>query len=201
MFIQIIKGQVSDPAALKARLDEWQEALAPGATGWLGSTGGVTDDGTFFGIVRFSTEQSAQANSGRPQQGEWWASVEPLVSNVEFQNCVETMSFGKGGSDDAGFVQIMQGRVKDAAALKAFNEEHEADFENFRDDVIGGVTALHGDGGYTDVIYFTSEAEARDGEKQEMPENMAAMMNEMMSLYEGEPTYYDIKEPWLHSPK
>lgn len=202
MFIQVIKGPVSDREAVRAALDSWKENLAGGATGWLGATGGVTEDGTHIAVVRFESAEAAQANSGRPEQGEWWTNtMEPLFTGpVEFHDCTETMSFGKGGSDDAGFVQVMQGRVTDGEKLKAFNDEHTADFENFREDVIGGITALHGDGGYTDVIYFTSEDAAREGEKKEMPTEMASMMEEMMSLYEGEPTYYDLKDPWLISP-
>jgi len=202
MFIQVIKGQVSDREAVRAAGDAWKENLAAGATGWLGATAGVTDDGTYIAVVRFESAEAAQANSNRAEQGEWWSTkLEPLFTGpVTFHDCAETLSFGAGGSDSAGFVQVMEGRVKDAAKLKAFNDAHTADFDNFRADVIGGITALHGDGGYTDIIYFTSEAEAREGEKQEMPAEMAAIMGEMMDLYEGEPTYYDLKDPWLTSP-
>jgi hypothetical protein len=39
MFVQIIQAQTSDPAGVKAAVDRWRTDLAPGATGWLGSTG------------------------------------------------------------------------------------------------------------------------------------------------------------------
>ena len=55
MFVQVIKGKVSDSSAIRATLDKWLSELAPGATGWLGSTTGVTDDGTLIGIVRFDS--------------------------------------------------------------------------------------------------------------------------------------------------
>jgi hypothetical protein len=50
------------------------------------------------------------------------------------------------------------------------------------------------------VIYFTSEAEAREGEKREMPAEMAAAMQEMASITVGETEYLDLKNPWLDSP-
>jgi hypothetical protein len=40
MFVQVIRGQVSDPEQVHAALDLWSEQLAAGAPGWLGSTAG-----------------------------------------------------------------------------------------------------------------------------------------------------------------
>lgn len=48
MFVQVFQGQVSDAQTARAALDRWIAELAPGATGWLGSTGGVTEDGTLI---------------------------------------------------------------------------------------------------------------------------------------------------------
>ena len=53
MFVQIIQGKASDPEQLRAALDRWVRDLAPGAVGWLGSTGGVTEDGRFIALARF----------------------------------------------------------------------------------------------------------------------------------------------------
>ncbi|MEO6510911.1 MAG: hypothetical protein ABIO16_07985, partial [Nocardioides sp.] len=51
------------------------------------------------------------------------------------------------------------------------------------------------DGDFTQTIYFTSEAAAREGEKTEMPadvhEQMSAGMGEMTDL-----TFLDISHPW-----
>ena len=47
MFIQVIQGKVADAEGLRAAMDRWGRDLQPGATGWLGTTGGITDDGTF----------------------------------------------------------------------------------------------------------------------------------------------------------
>ena len=72
MFVQVIQGQVSDAAQVRAQLDKWVAEIAPHATGWLGSTSGVTDDGTLVAVARFESEEAAQQNSDRDEQGAWW---------------------------------------------------------------------------------------------------------------------------------
>ncbi len=202
MFVQVIQGKTSKPAELKAAGDQWQRDLAPGASGWLGSTTGVGDDGTFVGIVRFDGVEAAQANSNRPEQSAWWAETEKLFDGpVTFSDCADVIAFGGGGSDKAGFVQVMQGRVKDVEAMKALSSEMEESWGGYRPDVIGGITAVHADGHtFTSAVYFTSEAEARVGEKQEVPAELQDVMARDQALYEGEMTFIDLHEPWLSSP-
>lgn len=53
---------------------------------------------------------------------------------------------------------------------------------------------------YTAVLYFRSEADAREGERKEVPAELQGQMDEMGKLEVGEPTFLDIKTPWLHSP-
>src|SRR6476660_5658155 len=72
MFAQIIRGNVSDPSAIDGTFDRWSRELAPGAKGWLGTTGGTTADGQLFIMVRFESEEAARANSERPEQGQFW---------------------------------------------------------------------------------------------------------------------------------
>jgi hypothetical protein len=199
MFIQVIQGRTSEAAALKEASDRWYRELAPGAHGWLGGTAGVTDDGTFIALERFESAEAARRNSDRPEQGRWWAETAKLFDGeVTFHDCTD-VEVVKGGSDAAGFVQIIQGRVTDTEGLRKFvTGMDSAEMSALRPDVMGSVTALHGDGGYTTAIYFTSEAEAREGERKEMPAEMQARMGEMMQLHEGEVTYYDLREPWLY---
>ena len=69
MFIQVIQGKVADAEGLQAAMDRWVAELQPGAQGWLGSTGGFTDDGMFVSTVRFESQEAARRNSDRPEQG------------------------------------------------------------------------------------------------------------------------------------
>ena len=49
------------------------------------------------------------------------------------------------------------------------------------------------------VMYFTSEAEAREGERKELPPELQAQMEEMNKLSIGEPEFFDLKQPILVS--
>src|SRR3712207_6644564 len=119
MFIQIIQGRCSRPDDLRAVLDRWTAELAPGAPGWLGGTYGFTDDGMFVGVVRFESREAASANAARPEQGEWWSQAEQCFDGpVEFHDCEDVALLFDGGSDRAGFVQVIRGRVEDPERFK-----------------------------------------------------------------------------------
>jgi hypothetical protein len=60
---------------------------------------------------------------------------------------------------------------------------------------------MYGDGEYTMALYFTSEADAREGEKKEPPPALKAQMDEMNSMSVGMPTFFDLPHPWLYSPR
>src|SRR6476619_5959805 len=108
MFIQVIQGHVSDPAEIKAAMDRWAEELAPGAIGWLGSTAGATSDGTMIAVARFESADAARANSDRPEQHQLWMETSKHYSGaVVFHDCSDCSDILAGGSDQAGFVQVM----------------------------------------------------------------------------------------------
>jgi hypothetical protein len=66
--------------------------------------------------------------------------------------------------------------------------------------VLGGTVALHGDGGFTQVVYFTSEEAARAGEVSEQTPETQARGAEMASVFTAPPTFFDLRQPWLSSP-
>lgn len=201
MFIQVIQGRISDRSQLENRLRRWTDELGPGAKGWLGLTGGVTEDNTYIGVVRFASETDAQRNSDRPEQDGWWNETSKLfVDKVTFHNCPDVQSLLAGGSDDAGFVQVMQGRVRDVAQLKALNTKLESTLAQARPDVIGLTCAFGDDGVCTQTVYFTSEADARTNERKDLPPEIARTLEEEQNLIEGL-TYYDLRDPLLISPR
>jgi hypothetical protein len=202
MFIQVIQGQISDVGGLRAALDRWIEELAPGAAGWLGSTAGVTDDGRFVALVRFESEEAARRNSDQPEQDQWWAETSKLFSgDATFHDCRDVELLLRGGSDDAGFVQVIQGRTRDVERMRELGEQAGRLLADFRPEIIGGTIALHGDGGFTQAVYFTSEEAAREGERKEPTPELKALLDEDMALNEGDLTYFDLRELWLHSPR
>ncbi len=202
MFVQVIQGQVSHPGEMRAALDQWLQELAPGASGWLGSTSGVTDDGRFIAVARFESEEAARRNSERPEQDQWWAQTAKLFNGEPtFSDSTDVVVDVIGHPDTAGFVQVMQGRSSDPARARELMGEDSSEWASFRPDIIGSVGAEHADGAYTMVLYFESEAAAREGESKEVPPELKAQMEEMDALSVGVPAFYDLKHPWLDSPK
>jgi hypothetical protein len=199
MFVQLITAEVADAEGLSRQVDIWEKEFRPGAEGFLGSTSGVTEDGRLIVAARFESEEAAQRASDRPEQGAWWAETEKTLRNVNFQNSEKVVTTRGGGSNDAGFVQVMRGRVLDAAKLDELLSrvgEFEAAMAIHRPDVIGDMTVVHGDGSYSDLIYFTSEAEARANEAKEPPPEMKAMFEEWLSAATID-EYLDLKSPRL----
>jgi hypothetical protein len=202
MFVQVIKGSVRDASAVRAALDQWTDELAPGATGWLGSTTGATDDGTVIAVARFDTVENARRNSDRPEQGRWWAGTERLFDGqVTFDDSSEVDDYVVGDPNTAGFVQVMQGQVSDLPRVRRLMNRQPDNFREMRPDILAILNLAHQDGRWTSVAYFTSEADARQRERQERPPGFTAMMEEMASLSLGEPMYYDLRQVWFASPR
>lgn len=201
MFVQVIQGKVSDAAAVRARMDTWMKELAAGADGWLGSTAGVTDDGDFVALARFESEEAARRNSDRPEQTAWWEETAKLFEGEPtFLESTDVDVDTPGDPDRAGFVQVMQGRTSQPDRARELMASDPTDWAGFRPEILGTVTANHDDGRWTMVIYFTSEAEAREGERKELPPELRAQMEEMNKLSIGEPEFFDLKQPILSSP-
>ena len=196
MFVQVIEGRTSNPAALVEHGDRWQREVRPGAIGYLGVTAGVTADGRTFAVVRFEDEAAARANAQRPEQTAWFEGMAKLYDGeptfVESSDVTEWMG---GGSNDAGFVQVMKFTGVDRAQL----EKMDAAFEPFagqRPDLLGGVRIWTGPDSCVDVAYFTSEQEARKGEQAPVPDEMKELMTEFANI--GEVEYLDLIDPQLH---
>jgi hypothetical protein len=198
MFLQVIQGKTNDAEGLRQRVDAWQRDLRPGATGYVGTTGGVAEDGTVIFLVRFESEDAARANSDRPEQGEWWSeTAKYFEGDPTFRNCAEVDESLRGGAvNDAGFVQVMQGRVRDRARLRELEEEFMPQLQEMRPDVIGNIRGWDGDF-FTDAIHFTSESDARKAESS-MAENVGEEFGEFTSLVE-DLTYIDLKDPWVRT--
>ncbi|MDT4912456.1 MAG: hypothetical protein QOC66_1584 [Pseudonocardiales bacterium] len=200
MFIQVFQGKVSDEAAARRTLERWRQELMQGAVGFLGSTAGVSADGTFIALARFESAEAAQANSERPEQGAWWAEMENAFDGeITFMDCPEAQQWLAGGSDDAHFVQVMEGRSDDVALMHDLMGRHPDELHAARPEILGGVMLDVGDGRYVDAFYFTSEEAARKGEKLDVPQELRADMEEGMRLM-GDVTFLDLREPMLVSP-
>jgi hypothetical protein len=200
VFIQVIQGRVVDPDGIRRASDQWFNELQPGADGWLGSTAGITDDGRFITVVRFDSEEQARRNSDRPEQGAWWSEASKHLAEPVFHDSARVHLYQGGGSDDAGFVQIIQGHTEDMERLATLGRAQEQVLARQAPHVLGMTVAEHADrpGDFTQTVYFTSEEEAR-GFEREHPAQSDPAFAEIFSLL-SELRYYDLRSPWLDSP-
>ncbi len=198
MFVQIIEGRVSDREGLRRQMERWMTELRPGATGFLGTTAGVTDNDVAIAFARFESAAAAKANSERAEQGEWWAETERCYAgDVTFTDSEDVEEYLGGGSDDAGFVQVMKGRGADHDQMHVLDAQFEQHAASFRPDLIGGLRIWTGPDSYVEVAYFTSEADAREGEKKEPPAELAEQMGDFEALM-ANVEFLDLREPWLY---
>lgn len=199
MFIQVIQGKVTDQQAARAELERWERDLGPGAEGWLGGTYGFTDDGTLIAVVRFESREAAQQNQYRPEQQAWWQEMARHFSGpVSFHDCADTMPLAGGGSDDAGFVQLIQGRARDRHRLHTLAKHTAQLIPRYRPDIAGATIAIDDDGYFTETVAFASEAAAREAERAPMPPAARSLLDEEISLLE-DVRYLDLHDPWFAS--
>ena len=195
MFIQIIQGKCTRQDELHALADAWRREISPGADGWLGGTYGFTDDDMFVGVVRFESREKAMTNSARPEQGAWAEQMMALMDGeVTYHDCEDVTLLMGGGSDDAGFVQVIRGKVDDPSRLKAMLADPVM-LHEMRPEIIGATLAIEPDGTFTETVAFTDEASARKGEALEPPADVRADLEYAMKGA----TFYDLHKPWFDS--
>jgi hypothetical protein len=193
MFIQVFQAQLRDADLWSRRVAMWRSEIRPKTTGFLGFTSGVTSENYMITLARFSSEEAAKVDNDLPEQGAWFEETSKAFDGeVTFHDCREVDSLLDGGSDTAGFVQIMQGRAKDQEQMRVQMTTMEGDLRKVRPDLIGATMAWHGDGGFTQAAYFTSEQEAR---KNEQTMASSPVLERFMALIDGEMTFYDLGSP------
>lgn len=195
MFLQIMYGKVADESLLRRQMDVWRHEFRDQAIGYLGSTSGFTDDGHFVALARFESAEAARANSTRPSQEAWWdLTASAFEGDAEFTDCDEVDLIHEGGSNDAGFVQIMRGRAVDPDKLRSAADAMETEMTEARPDVVGVVVGWHGDREFTQAVYFSSEEEARKAEAVES-DSSDGVDDAWLAMIDGELTFIDLRDP------
>ena len=187
MFIQITQGRATNPPGIRRDLGRWQRQLAAGADGWLGSTTGITEDGWSLSVIRFASEDHARRNGERPEQREWWRDASQHLARVVFHDARKVHTYLDGGSDAAGFVQIIQGRTDDMERMVGLGRDH-----NEAPHILGRTLAEHDDrpGEFAQTTYFSSEQDARRAEQE--PSELRSLMTNLR--------FFDLRDPQLLSP-
>ncbi|MFI6094101.1 hypothetical protein ACIA8G_01005 [Lentzea sp. NPDC051213] len=201
MFVQLIQGEVADTERVHQQFDKWVREVAPGATGWLGSTAGVTDNGTLVAMVRFDSAEHARQNSDRPEQDRWWSETSGLfTTEASFMDSTDVTVDVQGNPEQAEFVQIIEGKTTNPERGRELAAQDAEKWAEYRPDVLGSVQADFPGGAYAMELFFTSEGDARVGEKKEPPAELKAQMEEMNALSAEPPRFYDLRDPWKYSP-
>ncbi len=126
----------------------------------------------------------------------WWAGAHELFEHgCDIHESEDVSMMLDGGSDDAGFVQVMCGTVNDADRFRHLMTDTEMTsmLHQARPEIIGATLAMEPDGSFTETIAFTDESAARQGEQTEMPADVGAELAAAM----GEVEYLDLHRPWF----
>ena len=78
-----------------------------------------------------------------------------FTAEPEFRNSTSVDADTYGDPDEAGFVQVMQGRTNDPARGRELMASDPTDWQAFRPDILGTVRSDHEGGEWTMAIYFT----------------------------------------------
>ena len=195
MFIQMVEGACTQQDDMRMLIDDWCGRMAD-VPGWLGGTYGFTDDERFVSVVRYESAAAWEKCCAADDAGLWWAAAEEMFDSApEIHQSEDVMMMLDGGSDAAGFVQVMRGKVGNPDKLRRIMTDRDMTsmLHQTRPEIIGATLLMEDDGSFTETISFTDEDSARKGEAREMPAQVVAELQEAMA----EVAYYDLHRPWF----
>jgi hypothetical protein len=199
MFVWVFEGKVADPGEVGRQLGRWTSEFGDTTPGYLGATGGVTDDGRFLLFVRWESEDAGNELLMRPEQQAWYEEFQTSFDGaIGFAETGDVTTHLAGGSDAAGFVQALKVSGVDRQRVEGADREFENIAPHVRPDLIGGIRVWTALDGFVEVNYFTSEQDARDGEKQAPPPELVDGFEDFMAMMK-DAEYFDFTEPFLHS--
>jgi hypothetical protein len=200
VFIQVMQGRALDPPGIRRELNRWHRQLATDADGWLGATAGVTEDGWSIVVMHFDSEQQAHRNSDRPEHRAWWREAAQHLGEVAFHDAPTVCLFGDGRSDRAGYVQVIQGHIDDLERMASLGGDQEV-LAREAPHILGVTVAEHADrpGDFTQILYFTSEQDARRFEVEPLADADESAQEERRGLM-TDLRSFDLREPQLLVP-
>lgn len=143
-------------------------------------------------VARFVSQGHARVTGSLPDQQAWCAEVSKAFDDgIVVRGCPVVDVLLDGGSDEAGFVQVVQGRAVDRHDMRHRLHDFAVEVRQLRTDVIGATVAWDGDRRFTQTTYFTSEPDARRGE---MIFQRSPLFGRFMSMTDGELDFYDLED-------
>ena len=198
MFVWVLEAKADDPGEVGRQLGRWTREFGDTA-GYLGATGGVTDDSRFLLFVRWESEEAGNELLMRPEHQAWYDEFQRSFDGaVEFAETDDVTTHLAGGSDAAGFVQAIKVSGVDRRRVDAADRDFEHIAQNFRPDLIGGIRVWTAPDGFVEINYFTSEHDARSGETKDPPPELAERFEDFMAMMD-DAEYFDFTEPFVHT--
>jgi hypothetical protein len=107
----------------------------------------------------------------------------------------------EGGTDEAGFVQVIQGHIDDLERMATLGPDQETVLAREAPHILAMTVAEHADrpGDFTQVVYFTSEQDARRFDPGPPPEADEPTQEGRRSLLTCLRSF-DIRDPQLLTP-
>jgi hypothetical protein len=195
VYIQMAQGKCDRQDEMRRIVDNWSAAMAE-REGWLGGTYGFTDDGRFVGVTRYASAADCERLFADELSQQSWATAQRICEDLVMHESGDVTMMLEGGSDSAGFVQVMRGHIGDPERFRHLaSDEMTSMLHQARPEVIGGTLAVEPDGAFIETIFFTDEDSARHGESQDMPEQVRAELEDAFADVE----YLDLHKPWFAS--
>ncbi|HEX2027267.1 MAG TPA: hypothetical protein VHF25_04640 [Nitriliruptorales bacterium] len=194
VFVRVVQGEVDDPDGARSTYQRWFDEVASGADGWLTSTGGTSDTDVFISVEQLASEQAARLNDIRPEQARWWEEMRrdfAQAPTVHDARVVATI--GPDRPQQVGSVHVVQGSTPQLTdVMEKVAETAQRHIDEHHLDVIGGLIADHGDGEFTELIYYPSTEAARQEDSGELAEGGVTLVERLAG------TVTDLR--YLHLP-
>ena len=111
------------------------------------------------------------------------ADREVLGAEVTSHDCDDALTFL---DDDAGFVQVMQGRLADPARFLKLMDLLMDVLHQTRPEIIGAIIAIEADGTFAETVAFRSGESAREGELKQIPAQIRQRWEDSMAQMQGD---------------
>lgn len=198
IHVELIDGEVAEPEGLEDVYRRWFDEIAP--EGWLSATAGVSDDGRFLAMHRFPSAESARRMDDEARRS-WRSDLSQHLDEVQVHEASHVATFGQARPDEAGSVVVVQAEARVTRDVLERIAQDELHAMRRRDLVaLGGLLAHHGDGRFTELIYYPPGAQTF-GEHRDSPlaEEGASMLEQLAEHVSGL-DYRNIPEPWIARP-
>jgi hypothetical protein len=120
---------------------------------------------------------------------------------VIVHDAAKVHTYGEGGADEAGFVQVIQGHSDDLERMASLARDQDEVLAREAPHLLGVTVAEHADrpGDFTQILYYTSEQDARRYDQDPPIEEAEAAQVARRRLL-TDLRSFDLRDPQLLTP-